>query len=94
MKNFLRPLPVLLAVAFVGALASCSSNADTPGAVNVESGAAKPLMSKEGTPPASIGEDSAVAGLHRAAPGPPTGEQLYERADKRVDHNHDGKADH
>ncbi|TPG66994.1 hypothetical protein [Hymenobacter nivis] len=94
MKNRLRSLPVLLAVAFAGALASCSSNADTPGAVNVENGAAKPLMPVEGTPPAGMGEDSAVAGLHRNTSAPPTGEQLYENADNRVDHNHDGKADH
>ncbi len=94
MKNCLRPLPVLLAIAFAGALASCSSNADTPGAVNVERGAPKTFIPKEGTPPASTGEDSAVAGLHRTPPTRPTGEQLYEHADEHADKNHDGKADH
>jgi len=92
MKNCLRPLPVLLATAFVGALASCSNNADTPGAVNVEHGAAKTFVPKEGVPAA--GKDSAAAGLHRNTSGRPTGEQLYEHANKTVDHNHDGKADH
>lgn len=94
MKNRLRPLPVLLAIAFVGALASCSNNADTPGAVNVERGAAKTFVPKEGSPATGTGQDSAVAGLHRNTSGRPTAEQLYEHADERVDHNHDGKADH
>lgn len=94
MKNYLRPLPVLLAIAFVGALASCSSNASTPGAVNVENSAAKTFDPKEGIPPAGMGQDSVVAGLHRNTSGRPTGEQLYEHADEHVDHNRDGKADH
>ncbi|AMJ67164.1 hypothetical protein [Hymenobacter sp. PAMC 26628] len=91
MKNCLRPLPVLLAVAFVGALASCS-NPDHPGETNVENGGDKSIVPRETAPP--TGGDSAVAGLHRNAPGRPTGEQLYEHADEHVDHNHDGKADH
>ncbi|WP_125916426.1 hypothetical protein [Hymenobacter coccineus] len=94
MKNRLRSLPILLAVAFAGSLAGCSNNADTPGAVNVERAAPKTFVPNEGSSATGVGEDSATAGLHRNTSAQPTGEQLYENADNRVDRDHDGKADH
>ncbi len=91
------PRALLLVPTFAAALAGCSNNADKPGAVNVENGAAKTFIPKEGRPATGtkpVGQDSAAAGLHRAAAPRPTGEQLYEHASRNTDHNHDGKADH
>lgn len=89
MKNILPSL--LLAAAFLSVAAGCGTS-NKPGETNVESGVAKSIVPKEGAPAAS--QDSVVAGLHRDAAPPPTGEQLYDRANKAVDRNHDGKADH
>ena len=79
-----------LTAAFVPALAGCGTSS-RPGETNVESGSAKSIVPKEGRP--AVSEDSVVAGLHRDAAPPPTGEQLYDRANQAVDRNHDGKAD-
>ncbi len=105
MKNLL--LLLLLAAAFVPVLAGCG-NASKPGETNVERGAAKTIIPKEGEPAVpgtgataipgggatAVGKDSAAAGLHRNLHPVPTGEQLYDRASRSVDRNHDGKADH
>ncbi len=88
MKNIL--LLLLLAAAFLSVVAGCGTS-NKPGETNVESGAAKTIVPKEGAPAA--GKDSVVAGLHRNPHPVPTGEQLYDRANRSVDHNHDGKAD-
>jgi hypothetical protein len=71
-------------------LAACNSGTK-PGDTNVELGSTKKMQSNEA--PANAGADSATAGLARDTSRRPTGKQIYNKADRAVDRNHDGIAD-
>jgi hypothetical protein len=71
-------------------IASCSSGTK-PGDTNVEKGSTKER--EPNAPPADLGADSAAAGLSRDTTHRPTGKQIFNKADRAADRNHDGIAD-
>lgn len=71
-------------------LASCSSGTK-PGDTNVEKGSTKER--EPNTRPADLSADSAAAGLSRDTSHRPTGKQIFNKADRAMDRNHDGIAD-
>jgi len=71
-------------------LAACNSG-NKPGDTNVELGSNKKI--EPNAPPADLSADSAAAGLARDTSSRPTGKQIYNKADRAIDRNHDGIAD-
>lgn len=88
MTRTLRLLGLLAVLALP--LASCSSGTK-PGDTNVEKGSAKKM--EPNAKPADLSADSAAAGLSRDTSHRPSGKQIYNKADRAIDRNHDGIAD-
>jgi hypothetical protein len=83
--------------------ASCSSG-NKPGDTNVEKGSTKKLEAEnepsrvsnesgDASGHATNNGDSLAAGLSRDTTHRPTGKQIFNKADRAIDRNHDGIAD-
>lgn len=90
MKNILH-WPLGVAFVLTGLLTACNTGTES-GATNVENGADKsldPALRQSAT----VGADSATAGLQQDTAAGPTNRQQYERAGEATDHDRDGLAD-
>ena len=90
MRSFLRLPALVAALSLPLALAACNSETK-PGDVNVELSSTKRGEAKQIQ--GVVNGDSLAAGIPRDTAKLPSGKQIYKKADRAVDRNHDGIAD-